>query len=406
MNTIRSLLALLLSFCLLISLAGCAQPAPIETTPQSPGLQTQPTEASEPILFSEPEEPSIPQIPPQDQITAELPRTPQDWVFTNYSQTISWRDSSNQYCAVSLELPALTPAADFAVAYNRYVKELGDALLLEAEQCRASGYAPSTLSVTYETALRDELLFISINRIGFDTVCTRYIHVFDLEDRQMLHRGEISDELLDLDYPAFLMVTQELIQQEFIIRYEAAVKEEESKAYANDPYLTQPLSEFVENYYQTLEALPYQVMGLSQAVLFPDENGQLLLYCQIPSPESDSTPPELIPFDLTEVSLPTQAQAYGWLLDLQHHVDGAYADAYSGILLEAFLSDDDDFVRYAAVEGADSMDRILGFLAYAVSPTQLPTVKAECQDLLREDDLTPKERSFVELLLDALPESN
>ena len=144
-------------FCILLCmalLAGCGMNTPSE----QPGTSA-PTENSEQVPTSgtvtlpaqtEPVPEDITQIPRQNTLQSGNPQTLSDWVFTNYEQTFSWRDSVNNFCSVTITLPALAPVTDFAIRFNEEIWELGSAYVEEAVQCRKQETSNILSRVTYE----------------------------------------------------------------------------------------------------------------------------------------------------------------------------------------------------------------------------------------------------------------
>jgi hypothetical protein len=111
--------------------------------------------------------------------------------------------------------------------------------------------------------------------------------------------------------------------------------------------------------------------------------------------------PTVIPFDLSNVDWkrPTEETAYGELLRLTEYVDGAYAESYASILVEAFFADSEDFVKYAAKATSTRQEDIISFLNYGLQPQQAERFQSICRELLNEDDLAKNETALLNRLV-------
>ncbi len=385
--------------CVLLTFTACAQDRPLSTEPP-------PTDSQETVHADE-ALPAIAQVPLWDEPSTEIPKTLEQWVFTGYEQTISWRDPDNRYCAMELTLPALIPSAEFAVEFNRSVHELGQSLIMEAEECRQNGWPPSTVSVSYQVLTKDDVLLVVISRLYFDDSCSQTVYAFEPEDRQALRIGELAEELTGLDYPVFLQASAALIREAFIARYEAQIRQWEAVELPDENGApTHPNAEIIAQYYEIVDTLPSAAMTLSGIQLLVDENGQTVLLCTVPSLGDTPCAPEPIPYTpelLPEGSIPSLPRSYVQLFDMQYYVDGAYADAYSGLLLEAFLAEPEDFIRYAGQENAASRETVTGFLLYALDEADITVFQAACHDALEEENLTDVQRAMLQALLKAVP---
>jgi uncharacterized membrane protein len=207
----------------MVLLAGCAKPVPSEqpgtSAPTEDSVQV-PTSGSATLpAQTEPVPEDMTQIPRQNTLRSGNPQTLSDWVFTNYEQTFSWRDSVNNFCSVSITLPALAPVTDFAIRFNEEIWELGSAYVEEAVQCRKQETSNILSRVTYEAYLHDEILsIVLIENTVFDYTAYRSWS-FDLEDRQALSTANLADELLDLDYPEFILASNAVTAHHFKEQY-------------------------------------------------------------------------------------------------------------------------------------------------------------------------------------------
>lgn len=399
----KKILAAILCLTLLTGLCACGAP-PEETQGTSPA-QTEQIKDPEPsqTVPAEPETLEIPEIPAQDQQIADIPQSTEQWIFTNYDQTFIWQDPQGERHTMTVVLPALAPAAEFAVRYNASVSQLGQLLLEEVEHSWEKGYYPSTQSLTYKTYTSDDVLFIIMERRMTEGYSMLYVDAFDLEECKQLYAGQVTEALADMDYPTFILAVTELTRQQYIRTYEPIVTEIEAGTYTgSDSYFITEPNQMVADYYHTLDRLPYLTLYISQARMFVDESGALLLSLCIPETDGMDSTRMVIPFDAAALGwsqMPSDDRSYGYLLDIQHYVDGIHADAWSIMLTEAFFSDPEEFVEHAAVESRDSITRIIGQLKYNLYGDALTTFIEECNRLLSDDDMTAHEQAFVNAAL-------
>lgn len=388
-------------------LAGCGAPA-APTQTQGTNASTTPT-VTDPIQTQSPTQPSdpdpvaedVPRIPAQNVLQEGDPRTLDEWVFTNYEQTFSWRDGVGNFCKISITLPALTPVSDFAIEFNEDIAELGGYAIAEAVECQEGGYSNFLLSVSYEAYLNGDILSVLlIQQYDADYVLYR-AYSFDLEDREALSTAELCEELLDMDYPSFILATNAIAAYHFTEQFGPYIEEIENQYISSDSYFETRSTTDLDVYNELLAAIPYNTVNIGARDLFVGENGEIMLIYNAPSIAGADSYPTVIPFDVrvTDWQQPSKATAYGELFSLMDYVDGAYADAYSTILLEAFLADGEDFVGYAAKATANKQERLMSFLNYALTQEQLDRFRAECRDVLDDDDITPDEKALVEKML-------
>ena len=386
-------------------LAGCGRNTPSE----QPGTSA-PTENSQQVPTSgtvtlpaqtEPVPEDITQIPRQNTLQSGNPQTLSDWVFTNYEQTFSWRDGVSNFCSVTITLPALAPVTDFAIRFNEEIWELGSAYVEEAVQCQKQETSNILSRVTYEAYLHDEILsIVLIENTTFDYTAYRSWS-FDLEDRQALSTAKLADELLDMDYPEFILASNAITAQHFKEQYGSFIENMENQQTSTDSYFeTEPPAE-LELYHALLEQIPYDTVSIRNRQLFVGENGQVMLIFDAPSLVGASSYPTVIPFDLsnTDWKKPAEETAYGELLRLTEYVDGAYAESYASILVEAFFADSEDFVKFAAKATATRQEDIVSFLNYGLEPQQFERFQNICRELLNEDDLTESETALLNRLV-------
>ena len=402
MRYFRIVLGTLLCFALLSGCGKAAAPQqPDVIAPTQDNVQAPTSGATILPLQTEPVSTDAAQIPPQNTLQSGNPKTLSDWVFTNYEQTFSWRDGVNNFCSVSVTLPALAPVADFAITFNESILELGSRYIAELVECQQMGTSNVLTRVTYEAYLHDEVLsIVLIEDTAFDYT-SYYTWSFDLEDREELSIAELCDKMLDMDYPEFILATNAITSHHFKEQYASYIANMENQQNSADTYFeTEPPAE-LDFYYAILEQIPYDTVSIENRRLFIGENGQVMLIYDAPSLAGASSYPTIIPFDLKGVDWkkPTEETAYGELLRLTEYVDGAYAESYASILVEAFFADSEDFVKYAAKATATRQEDIVFFLNYGLQPRQVERFQSICRELLKADDLTESETTLLNRLV-------
>lgn len=384
----RKFLTGLVALTLLVSLCGCLEQEPSTTYP----LPTSPQETNS--LQAKEDAPEIPEIPPLDAAASEELE-----LLTRYDQTIAWRDPYDQYHTMTLRLPALTPCTDFAISWNEEVRQMGELLLNEITASWEKGYFPSTVSLTYDVYMQDGISFIIMERRMSEAYSMYYVDAFDFQEQRQLTKGERIRVLTGLDYPTFLHVATELTMNEFIRSYSFDAQEiEEIAESGSENDITEAQEQFLENYYRILETFPYQTVYLYQADVFPDQTGQTALYICAPEGYQMDSLRYVIPYSDADLEIPSEEEAYGRLLDIQHHVDGAHATAYGLILKDAFFADPDTFIRYASNESINSMNTLAQFLRFSLDEKEIAEFDRICTEISGKD-LSQNEASFVQLLI-------
>ena len=326
---------------------------------------------TEPVIGTQDE---IPEIPLLATLQAGNPRSLEDWVIENYHETCTWQDTTGNTHIVSVTLPALAPVADFALHYNERIHALGTAILETISSQRAEGLPASEISVRYEARLRDETLSILIIRETSYGTVQYSADNFDIEDREELSAAELSDELLDLDYPQFLAATNPVLTAEF----------DRIFGVSGDPALR--------------DSIATDLVNLANRDLFLGENGQLMLLYTLPGDTQGVTIQGYLPLtrdSLGVMSLSGEREAYDTFFAMMANADGANADAAARMLKDAFLSDSEDFVEYAAVQNYLTGVRIGRLIVSTLMYEDAVEFQLDCQELLREDDLTPGARTVV-----------
>lgn len=401
MKTHSAIATVLLCFCLiLLCVTGCGTPAsdPLPTQLQIPSSIPSTDPPVDPPV--DPTEPVT--IPLHDQLVQADPQTLEDWVFTAFNQTFAWRDDVGNFCSVTLTLPAITPVTEFAAEYNRMVHDMGTRLLEDVNDCREQGYSNTVRSLTYEAHLSGHILSVVLIEQSV-TDSTYYLaSSFDLDTMQPLTTAQLSQELLNLSYPAFILATNAIIEQEFVYQFGHLAPDEDEPGVNSDGFPVHEPSPEQELYQQLLEDIPTNTANILQRNLYVGENGQLMLIFDAPSLAGAAYYPTAIPFDLDAVgleSLPSEEYAYNRLFSLMDQTDGAYTDAYCSILRQAFLADSSGFIQHSASLPPNRQESVLIFLAHT---GDAETLTARCQEILSQENSSHAEAAFATRLLELL----
>ena len=368
----------------LLLMPGCGSNDPEPTSPDVPS--TVPIQATAYV----PQSPEIPEIPePEASATKDIS------LITLYDHTIAWRDPYDQYHTLTLRLPALTGTSEGAQAYNRKVRQLGQLLLDEVMPSFDKGYFPSSFSLSYESYTEGDVLYIILERKMTEAYSMYYVDAFDLANHSALTKGQIIRNLTGMDYPTFLYTVTELSMQEFIRTYSYDVQKLEEDMYpGSDAYFETEPDPFVQEYYKILERFPFMTMYLSQAMVMPDQNGETGLYICTPDSEKIDQLRYVIPYNISELTLPSQDKAYTAMLDLMFQVDGAHTTAYGLMVKDAFFADARTFIHYAANDSRVDVHNMVALLQHALYEDEVAAFHGICQALMREE-LSEKELAMV-----------
>ena len=341
------------------------------------------------------------EIPEQNTLQTGNPKTLSDWVFTNYKQTFSWRDSVKNVCSVTITLPALAPVSEFAIQFNEEIHGLGQSYLDEIIDCQNQKTSNILSHVTYEAYLHDDILSIVLIEDTVFDYTTYLAWSFDLEDQEALNTAQLCEELLDMDYPSFILATNAITEKYFQDQYGSFVEELENQQYSYDSYFESEVPTEVKLYYELLGQIPYNTASIRNRQLFVGENGQAMLILDSLSLIGSSSYPTIVPFDLSDVSWthPAEETAYGELLRLTEYVSGEHMDSYAAILLDAFLADSENFVKYAARATKTRQEDVISFLHRGLYAQDLEQFQRICMDLQNENDLSESEITLVNQLL-------
>lgn len=391
----KSLLSLILAALIGLSLCGCEAPTP-DPVPSVPSAPASPS-----LTLSTGAEPVIPSIPDQT-VLAEPAQMPDSWIFTNYQESFSWRDSLGNICQTGVTLPAPTPAAQFAVAFNREIQTLGQRILDDIRLSARDGYSSSVLSVNYQSWYNAPVLSLLLTVHCSSGEMEYLVWDFDLEEQKAMTVAELSLRALDTSYPVFLLAADKISEKAFQSRYGSVLTRE-------DPSNTDENTQEREEYLRIAESIPQDCVSRLSYRLFLGEAGQPMLVYSAPAlmmPYGyDHRTPTVTEFDLEAIGWeypPTAAQAYHELFALTYQADGNALGGCAGLLQLAFFSESLSFLEYAGQEPAATQEAIRGLLCASLTDDTAGQLDAACRSLLAEDVLSSAARSFTHSLLDLL----
>ncbi len=394
----KCFLAAFLSCCLLtLLMGGCDRPpasSEMSSTPsRDPVPSTEATQASAQAVME------IPEIPRQNVRQDGSPKSLEEWLFTNYQQSFSWQDQLGNLCYATITLPALTPVDDFAIAFNEEIHECGEQMLSDVRKSMAEGYGSGILSMSYQAWLNDEILSLLVTTHFSDGTLHYLAYNFDLEDREALSAAEMCDEVLDMEYPIFLMATDRIVYNRFEKQYLPALPDRD------DPLLKDDDLAILQLYDETLAKIGHDTTVMGGRSLLMCEDGQILLAYYAPTMDGNgyytAYSETIIPWAPEDISWekpPTEAQAYHELFYLTYEVDGAYAEAYAGILQDAFLADEEDFMTFAGAESETTQESILFLLTHITTDLEHQEMTDACQALIDDGDASEDVRNMAQRL--------
>lgn len=168
---------------------------------------------------------------------------------------------------------------------------------------------------------------------------------------QPLYVAEKSQDLLNMDYPVFLLAGTEIIRNEYAEKYTPAedASKEDTTRFEWDMY-----------------GIPY--LNCYSLDLTVSKNGELMIHYSAPTPDGNVDTSKV--FNLRDTGweqTPTAEEAYSQLLDLAIGADGAYATACEW-LFSALLQDDPSaFSKALSLRPEEEIKNIAGFISWDFS---------------------------------------
>lgn len=365
----RKIVVWILGVFLLLSMAGCKQQEEI-------GTQN----------YDLPEE----DLPLYVVPTVRMPET-DETVFTNYNIRASWQTENGAECSVEVLLPGLNPELNFAEEYNRTIESYANDLLAYIMRTAEAAEASNTVSVSYESYLNEDLLSILITE-QFDSGRASYqVATFDLEQGKKLETPELSNRLLGLDYPSFLLAGNAFVWQDFFDRYAETEP---------DTTRTTEIFNGVRN------SIPMDTFNLYNRNLFINESGDVMLLFQRVLLSEDwqyglESEEYIMPIKVAELdwTAPSPEEAMDTLLTLSVSDRRYYPEYYSYLLQSAFGDSPNLFVEQLGTLEADSADRVIDYLYYAAGDEGTEQIQDMCTALLSSGKLKDMAQSVVEKIL-------
>ena len=140
-------------------------------------------------------------------------------VYPGIDKTFQWKDSVGNSNDLRITVPFLTGEDALANSFNAQIKAFADPILTEVSDCQKNGYSAlwNRISYVYHRN-RDILSIVIILETPVDLIYYD-VYNFDLEERAAITIAEMCDDVLDLNYPQFLIATTRWVRQEFDLRF-------------------------------------------------------------------------------------------------------------------------------------------------------------------------------------------
>ena len=273
--------------------------------------------------------------------TAPQPSWSPDILLTPaVSKTYEWEDSVGNLNRVSIRLPHLDSAFQFAAAFNAEIDRLTRDLITETEDCISNACSTYILSVDYEAWQNGHILSVLITTtMDFDYV--EYdVYNFDLKTDASLTMADLCHEQLGMAYPVFLKYTRDRIWAAFEAKFAEYLLQ-----YPGD-------YEFIRHLYYS------DLSTLCRYDLFPDEAGNLMLICDHPSIAGAAYYPAIEAAIIDSELVPTDAEAWNWLFDLYLGVDFDNAIYAEKLLICAFEADEAALIEVLQTRSSEERDTI------------------------------------------------
>lgn len=331
---------------LLGSMTGCGGSASSGTpagTEAPPIAETEPAvETETPITETPVTEAAAPETeaPQEEEIIWVIP----DHLKVGYTNSFAWTCAEGIDWNVSISLPALTCAEDFADEFNATMEEYFTRMSSYFQDHMDRGDDPHVVSISFEANRNDHLLSVIIIEEMVDGNMTYVAYNYDLVNHRELSIAEVCDEYLDLDYTQFLSATDQLIMEDF------------DKLFAH-------LLEKEPEFYEFIRQLTFSdITSVSARNLYLAEDGTVMLIYHAPTENGALEEHTVLPFSHHKYDIPSEADAYHWLLNIAATLDDEHRDGYIQILREAFTDDAEDFSEALAKLPQDHIATIIELL--------------------------------------------
>lgn len=378
----KKLICILLALMMVLSLAACAE----ENSPV-------PTDSAAPETLAPTEEPLAPDTEPAP-TASEAPEAPaatlEGLVYTSCDKTYVWRDSDGNTNTVQVTLPALYPLGEFAEKYNADMELSSEYIFSGIEYDMENENPAHLLSVSYDAWCNDSLLTILLTRENTYGKPTYEVATFDLDAQKKLTAADLSERLLGMSYPSFLLAGSEFMTQEYHdTYYQPDMTDDEWDAFDSSG-----------------SSIGHEPWLLFYRELFLNEAGEIMfLYPRI-RPTEDwyagvDSDDAIVTVDPDQFLSPLgEEEAMQWLLTLHASGMGADEEVFSYILQTAFFGDPEGFAAGLAAMDEEQRDYPASLLFYALWDEDRPAFRDLCIDCLAQDSLAEDVKEILYQLLE------
>lgn len=314
--------------------------------------------------------------------TATLPANPtvKDLLLDPYTGSTFWYDAYDNEYDIDIELPLLVPFCDGAKAINQEIRDffqpridsINDAYLYRLGQFEGI--------ISYEAYLNGNVFSLIIIRDAAIDYNVYHTYNLDISTGKQLSKFDMIQRFAGVSYPEFLMHATYTV-------YDHMYRDYESKGN-------------ISNNLGWFNQLEHDAITMQNYELVLDADGTLILYNVHNSTFMHTV---VAPYDGTAHGAEFsggEKDAYRWLFTRQ--TDGAYADAFAGLLADSFFLAPESFLRYLSEMDDTTVQDIAGHIAYDLQPDEFDSFKTLCNQYL-SNNATAK---AAKALLDAFDKNH
>lgn len=302
-------------------------------------------------------------------------------VFENYSEIFTWDVNDGTICSVEVSLPAMNPIAEIADEYNLSVSQYAEDILAYIDYTSQNGLAANIVSVSFETYQSDNIFSILITEKNASGDTSYQVESFDLDTKEKLTTPELTDRLLKMDYPSFLLASNILVCEDF------------SENYSNEN-IDQ------ETYDSILGLIPVDTYNLYNRRIFQNNDGDILMLYQQVLMSEDWWYGLQSKACIAEIDLDSATwnnvdleDAMHNLLTLRVSYRRYYPEYYSYLLQDTFMSAPETFIEQLSLLDETQSEEIIDYLFYAATDNILIPFGEICSEYLSIESLTDAERA-------------
>ena len=300
--------------------------------------------------------------------TATLPTNPtvEDLLLDPYTGSTFWYDAYDNEFDIDIELPLLVPFCDGAKAINEAIRNEYQWRIDNINHNYVGRYAEFEKTISYEAHLNGDVLSVIIASDGnLDYIFYRTYNL-DIPTGKQLSKFDMIQRFAGVSYPEFLM------------------------------HATYTINDYMSRTNGCLDDFEHDAIAMRGYELGLNADGKLILFSSTTGVYMRTV---VIPYDPAAHGAEFsggETDAYRWLFTRQ--TDGAYTDAFAGLLADSFFLDPESFLRYLSEMDDKTIQDIAGHIAYDLQPSEFDSFKALCNQHL-SNSTTAK---AAKALLDAL----